>query len=195
MRTLFALTIFTLMITGCDSLFDIRPVEEPEQHTSSQWQPPTTPKQVLTNMENAVLEQNADNFMRCLSDSTAGEKPFRFVPDHETLANYPQVFADWSRADEKRVFQEMESNVPRDSLYQLVFSDKSEQYETSDSAQVEILYELRVHHTKENLPRDVSGRAIFTFSRNETQRNWVIHRWEDFKEETMPTWSELKAGF
>lgn len=184
-----------IFFIACDSLFDIRDVEAPERNTGSQWQPPTTPSQVLTNMENAVLERNADNFLRCLSDSTTGEKPFQFIPDNETLANYPQVFSQWHREDEKRVFQEMDSSVPRNSRFQLVFNDKAEAYETSDSARIEIFYTLRVHHTLETLPSDVSGRAIFLFSRNEAQRNWIIYGWQDVREEGNPTWSTFKAGF
>ncbi|MCF7804126.1 MAG: hypothetical protein K9N46_12320 [Candidatus Marinimicrobia bacterium] len=189
------ITIVLQGLSGCDALFNTRAVEPPEQTSGGQWQPPTTPEQVLTNMENAVLERNADNFIRCLSDSTAGEKPYEFIPDDETNATYSQIFQDWHLEDEKRVFQEMDKNVPRDSLFQLSFAEDAEKFETTDSARIEILYTLRVHHTLENLPRDVRGRALFTFSRNESQRNWVLHRWKDFREENAPSWSRLKAGF
>jgi len=174
-------------------MLGIRDVEPPEQRSGSSWQPPTTPEQVLGNMEQAVLERNVDNYLRCLSDSTRGNRSFRFLPDEETQSNYPGVFSDWSLEEEKRVFRGMENSVPGDSLFQLVFADQSQQVELfGDSARIEIRYTLRVHHTREDVAQQASGLSRFSLSRN-AQRNWVIHRWDDIREGEGITWSTLKA--
>lgn len=171
----------------------IRDVEPPDKQSVSSWQPPTTPEQVLENMEQAVLERNVDNYLRCLSDSTEGEQPFRFVPDEETRNVFPQVFAGWGLEEEKRVFREMENSVPTDSILQLVFDEDQERVEFTDSARIEVRYTLRVHHNRAELGRRATGRVRFALARN-AQRNWVIYRWEDFREEESMTWSELKAA-
>jgi len=169
-------------------------VEEPERVTNSRWQPPTIPEQVLTNMENAFLDRNVDNYIRCFSDSTMNEKSFQFIPDAESNVASPQTFANWSLTDERRVFQEMANSVPKDSLFQLAFDQKNEVIVTGDSAWIEVLYSLRVHHTKENIPQNTMGQARFSLWRN-SQRNWVIYQWMDLRENKSPTWSDLKAAF
>ncbi len=184
--------ICAALLAGCDPILGTRDVEPPDKQTGGSWQPPTTPEQVLENMEQAVLERNADNYIRCLSDSTQGDRSFRFVPDEETRNVYPGVFDDWDLQEEKRVFREMENSVPTDSILQLVFAEERERVEFTDSARIEVRYTLRAHHTRTEMDREATGRARFTFARND-QRNWVIYRWEDYRDEERMTWSQLKA--
>lgn len=189
--------IFILVIVGlagCDQLLSTRSVEPPERLANSRWQPPTIPEQVLTNMENAFLDRNVDNYIRCFSDSTMNEKSFQFIPDAESDIASPQTFANWFLTDERRVFQEMANSVPKDSLFQLAFDKKNEVVVTGDSAWIEVLYSLRVHHTKENIPQNAMGQARFSMWQN-SQRNWVIYQWIDLRENKSATWSDLKAAF
>ncbi len=186
--------VIILSVVGCNNILGTRPVQPPERVTNSRWQPPTIPEQVLTNMENAFLDRNVDNYMRCFSDSTMNEKPFQFIPDAESNFASPQTFSDWSLKDERRVFQEMASSVPKDSLFQLSFDQKNEIVVTGDSAWIDVLYELRIHHTKNNVPQTASGQARFSLWQN-SQRNWVIYQWTDLRQDKSACWSDLKAAF
>jgi len=183
-----------LLLAGCDSIFSTRPVQPPERISNSRWEPATTPEQVLTNMENTFLDRNPDNYVRSLSDSTAGERPFRFIPDAESDLVTPQTFKGWSVADERRVFQEMTSSVPGDSLFQLAYGDNPEVIVTGDTAWIDVDYTLRIHHTKSAIPRRAQGQARFSLCRN-SQRNWVIYEWMDVRQDKYATWSDLKAAF
>jgi len=181
--------IFILVIVGlvgCDKILSTRSVEEPERVTNSRWQPPTIPEQVLTNMENAFLDRNVDNYIRCFSDSTMNEKSFQFIPDAESDIASPQTFANWFLTDERRVFQEMASNVPKDSLFQLSFGESPEVVVTADTAWIEVDYKLHIHHMKSAIPRQAEGQSRFWLYRND-QRNWIIYEWMDVRNDKNAT--------
>ena len=197
----YLLLILSILFFGCDSLFGTREAEDPDENVGrSLWQQPTSPDIVLENMSNAFLERNADNYMRCLTDSSNSERDFVYFPDQETAINNPGAFSSWTLEDERRYINLIfsESSLPSGALALLGFEEFEEPSIPSDTATFEEIYDLDIMHRLENVPTRMKGIAKLRMAKD-FSGNWSIYRWEDLtfgsEDDTLklPTWSEMKA--
>ena len=197
----YLLLILSILFFGCDSLFGTREAEDPNENVvRSLWQQPTSPDIVLENMSNAFLERNAENYMRCLTDSSSSERVFIYIPDQETAINNPGAFDNWTLEDERRYINLLfsESSLPSGALALLGFEEFEEPSIPSDTATFEEVYDLDINHRLENVPTRMKGIARLRMA-NDFDGNWSIYRWEDLtfssEDDTLklPTWSEMKA--
>lgn len=166
---------------------------QPPQKTVSNYIPPITPEMVFDNMRFAILERNAENYMRSFVDTTRSEKKFEFVPDQGVAAANPGVFQNWSLSEERLYITLLFQATPADSLHELRF-DEPRVEEGATTATFTQNYQLIMLHTRqgEGIPVLVKGQAKFWLEKNHTG-DWAIYRWEDFTNGVDATWSKLKA--
>src|SRR3990172_972100 len=136
--------ILLLLTTACESPFTTREPEKPETNYSN-YSNPSSPQIVFINMQNAIIERNAENYIRSFIDSTRSAKRFEFIPDQAVAAAQPGTFDFWSLENERQYLVQMFQATPADSTIRLVF-DVVERTETSDNATFIQNYTLVVRH-------------------------------------------------
>lgn len=183
--------ILALIFITCTNPFSTREPEEPGQSGQS-WIPPRRPEFVLQNLTNAILEQNLENYLRSLSDSSRGGRPFRYIPDEGVARESPGAFVDWGIANERAYFSQLRALTPADSLHFLVLQDVQTTVSGDSAIYVED-YTLTIRHMQQNqgVPAVTSGQAKFWLG-VDTFGDWAIYRWEDRARGGEPTWSVLK---
>jgi hypothetical protein len=147
-------------------------------------------------MRNAIVGKSVDNYLRCLSDGSAGRPPFTFVPDQGVASLNPGFFDRWSIVSEENYLRQLFAVVPEDSLHKLEFSLVSEN-SFPDSAVVVEDYVLTMHHTLRDpsYPRQAQGQAEFRLRLDAQSGYWYIWRWSDTGTGQGPSWSTFKAVF
>jgi len=184
-----------LIVYACENPFQTRTPEPPTQSRGT-FITPLTPEAVITNLRNAVVEQNLVNYLRSLADPSRGGT-FRFLADPAVENSRPDLFANWGLEDEERYFGHLSASavLPPDSTRVLIFTAQPPTT-LGDSAIFIEDYRLNVHHTDQanGTPVRYAGRARFILRRDNLGQ-WAIHRWSDFSTGSTPTWSALKASF
>lgn len=178
----------------CTNPFATREPEAPREGSLT-FIPPRTPEVVLINLRNAVLEQNLENYLRCLGDSTRLPRGYKFVADAGVASENPGLFERWSKENETRYFSQLRALIPPDSLHILNLQTvQSTQF--PDSALFVENYTLTVRHTQQDrgIPAVVTGQARFLMG-VDSFGDWAIYRWEDVAVGDAPTWSTLKAVY
>lgn len=186
------LTLLLAAVTACTNPFALREPESPIDAQST-WVPPLGPEQLMVNFRNAVMEKNVDHYVRCLADAAQDSRRFRFEPDPEVAANYPNVFAAWSRETEETVMQQTFSIVPGDSSSLLSFPEDVRQVMASDSAIFVRRYRLELQHTRDGLASVYEGLGEFRMAPDQGGE-WSIYHWIDNRVGDSPSWSHLKAS-
>ena len=184
--------IFILLV-ACDSLFSTREPEPPEDPRSP-WIPPLSPEQVLMNLQNAVYDQNVENYIRCLVNASFSQRRYNFEPDPEVATNYPEVFQEWDVSKEEAVIQQAFSLLPSDSTSTLLFTEDIREVIAADSAVMVKRYQLEFHHIQSTLP-SVYGGHMELWMAPDQRGEWSIYRWIDNGTAGFPSWSLLKAAF
>jgi hypothetical protein len=187
-----------LVLVGCGALvvscgiFEPRTPEEPTE-SGLNFRPATTPEIAVNNLQNAIDQKNAENYISCFSDPLKGGAPFVFVPSADASAQYPSVMLTWSYAQEDAYFRNLIAKTSAGS-----FSNLSLQLENSivgtDSVLYTYQYTLIVEHTEPGFPTTAKGTLQFALSAD-AANIWSIHRWVDFQTEDAVTWSMFKGKF
>ncbi len=183
-----------LLMLQCTNPFETRAPAAPDAGRLS-WIPPRRPEIVLENLRNAILEQNVENYLRCLSDTSRQPKRFQFIADPLVASENPGIFENWTRDNERAYFSQIRALVPQDSLHFLTLVPvQTTQF--ADSALFVQNYTLTLRHTQQaqGVPGVVSGQARFWMGVDEFG-DWAIYRWEDRALGNQSTWSVLKAIF
>jgi hypothetical protein len=185
------LVLLAVLISGC-GLFGLRDVEIPTEPRST-FTPPTTPDIVLSNLSNAIIDKDINNYIQCIVDTSSTAKRFVYTADISSQIQYP-VFQNWQTVNEKNYFYNLLSltNVQSTSLL-FVTNVITNTY--SDSAIYDMEYLVRFDHQKTNVAKTLTGKLRFILVVN-TKNLWAISRWIDFKAvDSDTTWSVLKANF
>jgi hypothetical protein len=182
-----------LASAGCRNPFALRKPEPPELARST-WTQPLHPEDVLDNLRSAVLERNADHFLKCLADPAFSSRDYRFEPDPGTAAVHPDVFSSWSREREESVMRQAFALVPEDSVCFLDWSETVRVFIAADSAVFVYRYRLDIPHGQSAPARRFEGLAEFRLA-EDGRGEWSIYRWADNAESGIPSWSALKAYF
>jgi hypothetical protein len=183
--------LLVAFLSACQNPFDTRKPETPIV-TRSSWVQPLSPDKVLTNLQNAFLERNTENAIRCLADPTYSTRIFRFDPNPETASNHPGVFMDWGIEKEKAVLQQIFSMVPADSTCMLTWTKILREIASQDTAIMVRQYRLEIHHKPSTLSTLYEGHAEFRLA-SDQRGEWMIYRWTDNSIAGSVPWSELKA--
>jgi len=186
--------VFLLILhwAACENPFHVRDPEQPEG-PSSGWQHPDSHTTVLMNLQQSILNRNVNNYMNCLVSPENEIRPFVFVPDPEVRANYPEVFAGWTRTSEESFVRSLFSHIPDDSSASLSFTDEGLEIITSDSTIIVRQYRLIVEHDMMDLAHVFEGQVEF-WLREDSRSWWVIYYWADNHISGLPSWSNLKAA-
>lgn len=185
-KTIAALLAGPLLLAGC---FQLR---EPEPATGvSEWIQPTSVDILLSNFTTAVQNLNAGNYER----SFVGAR-YRFVPDATSAGSTPALFANWSVTEELNYFNSLRRRTPTTtaSPNSLLFSNRRDNFYTTDSAEVSANYQLRIAQTDTAFhARLLEGniRLLVRFRNNE----WKIAGWTDQRTSTSACWTDLKKYF
>lgn len=183
-----------LIVCACENPFQTRTPEPPTQSRGT-FITPLTPEAVITNLRNAVVEQNLVNYSRSLADPTRGGT-FRYQADPAVENSRPDLFANWGLEKELDYFNQLSSVLPRDSVRTLNFTESSNTPPLSDSTIFTANYQLNIRHTQQasGVAIRYAGQARFILKRDNLGE-WAIYRWSDFSTGATPTWSALKANF
>ena len=174
--------------SGCD-LFRTRPTQPPLD-TGSPWKPPYSAAQVLLNMNQALTEMNAQNYLRSFFGPDDGDLGFLFKPN-SNAGGWP-LSTPWGYAEESQTIQYLFTIMMPDDPPFLVFGEGTEfTFGNLDSVRLTRPYNLQVHTSDPTLPQEVSGVSDFYLAPTSTGY-WAIYRWEDI--EGYPSWTDLKAG-
>jgi hypothetical protein len=192
MQTLLIVMISaTLCLAACD-LFQTRD-PEPPSNTTSTFNPPVNADIVVQNLNHAVIEANVDNYIRCLTSTTA-TRSFEFVPSTDVALTYASIFQEWTTDDERIYFRNL--GTPSQGVPFLSFENQKLVFSSSDSVIYNMDYQLFYPHQSTLEPQFVRGNMQIHLGKDE-QGRWSIYRWHDskFPQDTMQTWSYLKAKF
>lgn len=192
MKRFILILLFSVVFISCEGLFSTREAEPPETQRST-WEAPFSPDMVLDNLRNAVLERNVDNFIRCLVDTSYGNRSYLFSPAEEILSTHPELFKMWNKANEQLVMQQVYSILPEDSLVYLQYPVEVRDIVSADSAVYDRQYHLEIHHINASLPTVYEGRMELWIAPGETGE-WAIYRWIDYSATDFASWSFLKAS-
>ncbi len=196
MKKLFYILFLLLLFQSCN-WFSTRTPEEPDTGRSS-YQPPTSADIVISNILNAVKEKNTDNYIACLSDSSAGSiSLFEFRPAAEAYAIYTGIFDFWGINSERQYFVSAVSAIETEIYPIFVLNNSKFEILLPDSAVYVSDYYLDIEHNAEAIPTVFSGTMRLTI-KPATSGLWAVCRWIDTKKnnDTIDnTWSEMKAMF
>ena len=185
------LILLAVLFGGC-GLFGLRDVETPTEPRST-FVPPTTPDIVLSNLSNAIIDKDINNYLQCIVDTSTTTKRFSYSADISSQIQYP-VFQNWQTVNEKNYFYNLLSLTSAQSTSLLFFSNVTTNT-YSDSAIYDMEYLLRFDHQKTNVAKTLTGKLRFIMVVN-SKNLWAISRWIDFKAvDSDTTWSVLKANF
>jgi len=185
------LVLLAVLISGC-GLFGLRDVETPTEPRST-FTPPTTPDIVLSNLSNAIIDKDINNYIQCIVDTSSTAKRFVYTADISSQIQYP-VFQNWQTVNERNYFYNLLSLTNAQST-SLLFVTNVITNTYSDSAIYDMEYLVRFDHQKTNVAKTLTGKLRFIMVVN-TKNLWAISRWIDFKAvDSDTTWSVLKANF
>lgn len=191
----FHFTFLLLVIVGggCE-LFTTRDPQAPLGSNGEGWNLPLTPRDVLSNMENAIGRRSDVDYMHSFSSTDAGLPDYAFIADPQAIADNPGRFENWGFAEETRYAQTLfnPANLPLDSLSTVTFNVSQERV-IGDSARINAGYSLHLGHLR-TAPRSMEGQLEFNLLRG-NDGGWYIQRWSDLRTGGDACWSDLKAKF
>lgn len=180
-----------LSLSGC-GIFETRTPQPPGQ-SRTDFIPPTSPDIVISNLKSSISDQNVDNYVACLSDTSFGGARFEFVPPVDVIGQYRSIFVDWSVNSERSYFNNLKVQTSGSATATLTLSSESMTFQ-GDSAIYNANYVLFWPHKVAGIPQEARGNLQF-FLGVDRNRNWSIYRWIDSRVGNNFTWSELKARF
>ncbi|ACY47611.1 hypothetical protein [Rhodothermus marinus] len=173
-------------LLGCD-LFTPREPEAPVAESGTFLQP-DTPERVVENLQAAIAERNAGNYVRSLAED------FAFVPTASAQSRDPALWAGWNRAREEQYFTAMVAAVTPSATPQLQLSNQTASFESESRYVLEATYRLTVPHTRPDAPTIVEGRLVWEIVQQPSGL-WALSRWTDRQQGETPSWSDLKRAF
>ncbi len=190
----FIITFFMIGGIECKTPFSTRE-PEPPKNSQSTWIQPTSPSYVIINLKKAISEKNANNYLRCLADSSTAPRSFIYLPDAAVNAANPNLFEKWDKEKERNYLNQLLVYLPKDCTSTVEFQLKSENT-FQDSIILTQDYTLIVAHKQQQqgCPKYMKGQAEVRLIRS-SEDLWYIHRWSDYATGDQPTWSALRAFF
>jgi hypothetical protein len=173
-------------LLGCD-LFSTRPPEPPIQEGGTFLQP-DTPERVVENLQAAIAERNAGNYVRSLAED------FTFVPTSSAEARDPALWASWGRSSEEQYFSALVAAITPLAVPQLQLTASTRRFEGATRYVLEATYRLTVPHTRPDAPTFVEGRLFWEITQ-QPNGLWALTRWTDRQQGEVPSWSDLKRAF
>ncbi|MFC1568914.1 hypothetical protein ACFL4L_01645 [bacterium] len=191
MRNSIIIASLAVCMMACENPFSTRRTEAPNT-SQSQWIPPHTPEDVITNLVFAIQERNSENYMRCFMDDPESSHAFHFEPDPEAAALYPYL-SQWTWAQEENMIQETFALVSQDSSLSLQFPTVIRDVISADSAAIVRQYRWVIHHNDASLPKELEGQVEMRMAEGAVGE-WGIYQWIDYSISDLPSASIWKAA-
>ncbi len=183
--------LFGIVILNSCELLQTRNAEKPVSQRSD-FIVATTPQQLFKNLQDAFREKILRNYEVCFVDTSFLKKKYVFIPSAGSIVKY-NILSDWDIDAEKQYFTNLISKVKeKDAIVLNLFNE--ENTSQGDSAQYVFDYKISFPVDDPNIPNEYEGSAQFTINLD-ANNQWVITKWQDFKKENFPSWSELKGRF
>jgi hypothetical protein len=181
----------SILSSGC-GLFEPRDPESPSQ-SSLNYSPPTDPMVVIANLQSAVEQKNAANYMACIVDPAKTGQDFIFLPAANAMADYGTALRNWTRSEEESYFKNLIARKTTSAFSSLTLSLKSSSV-YADSVIYSYEYTFVFEHSDATFPRTAKGVLWFTL-RPDNSNFWAIYRWTDFATLETISWSQFKGKF
>lgn len=184
--------VAALAIASCDT-FLTRVAEEPEGE-ATQYVVPQEPVDVLSNLENAVRDQDTEIYAGLFAED------FVFIADPSDVIEvenfYPGAFDNWDIEVETDVGEKI-LDQSRTTISGVDFTAETLVGETDSTYEVLKDYQLYLRRGAYESFDIYIGTALFSM-RVESDGLWYIHRWEDARRDTgivadKDTWGKLKG--
>lgn len=185
-RLCYSWLLVLIGLLGCD-VFAPRKPEAPVAASGTFLQL-DTPERVVENLQAAIAERNAGNYVRSLAEA------FTFVPTATAQSRDPALWIGWSRAREEQYFTAMIAAVTPSTTPQLQLTNQTTSFESTSRYVLEASYRLSVPHTRPDVPTFVEGRLIWEITQ-QSNGLWALERWTDRQQGETPSWSDLKRAF
>ena len=176
-----------LALLALPACFQLR---EPEPAaTASEWIQPTQIDILLANFTTAMQSVNVGNYERTFSGPD-----YRFVPDPTSAGSSPALFANWSVPEETTYFSSLRRRTPVNTNNTLILSGRRDQLYTTDSAEVSVLYQLRITQLDTAFHAGLlQGNLRLILRRRNNE--WRIVAWRDQRTSPALCWTDLKKYF
>ncbi len=177
MRTRLLLALLVpVLVSGC--LFEPREAEPPSTQDAIEYVPRTSPRNVWTNCELALTNADGTGWENAVHES------FLYVPDSQTLSQYPGVFATpWGKAREMTFVNAWFSNRPIIQA-NLLDEEISVPDGSGGRAEWDIIYYLNVTDRQTGSLAKYRARATLVFELKGTY--WFLTYWRDESGESDP---------
>jgi len=182
---------FVFTSAGC-GLFEPRDPEDPSQSSLS-FEPPTEPSIVISNLQSAIEQKNAANYINCFADETKGHPAFVFTPSPEAAALYTAAFDNWTLEHEQSYFLNLVARSNAQAFASLSLTSKGSTV-SADSVVYSYDYILVFEHSESGFAKTARGTLQFTL-RVSQSNFWMIQRWMDFSTTSDVSWSHFKGKF
>ncbi len=194
----YILVFFCIVALQSCSWFATRIPEDPSS-SGLGFKPPTTPDIVVSNLQNAFSDNNAENYVLCFTDTSINKNlTFQFSPSAEANARYSDLFAKWNTNNERTAFLSMVSRLEQNSKLLLTLSNSRFDILLPDSAVYVSDYLVSVPTVVTAFEKNYVGSMRLTISQIGNGL-WGISRWIDSRnpgiDSTLSTWSILKGQF
>lgn len=183
------LLFFTLSFFGCD-LFQTRTAQPPNQPRSD-YQPPATVDDLISNFKNAIVDLNTQNYVASFSDSNFTAQIYHFYASNQALSLYPALSDNWGVQKEMQYFNSLTTKVKSNAKITISLNEISRNT-LADSVIYTASYVLNIPFSDPNTPEDYQGDLTFKMVRD-SRSFWVIYSWQDNKNTNLPSWSDLKG--
>ncbi len=186
---LFFLITLAVLFNGCN-LFSTRSAEPPSQPRAD-YQQPVTPDALISNLVNSLKDKNVENYISCLADYSFTKRVFTFSASSGAISQFPSLSENWGIKNEEQYFNNMISKVPQGVPVTLTLTNESYSPQ-GDSLVYTASYNLNVPTNDPSLPENYQGDLRFNMIRD-SRAIWSIYYWQDSKNSSQPSWSELKG--
>ncbi len=190
MKYLISILIILIFLVACE-LFTPRDSEPPiDTSDPYAWKPPTSPEMVLENLSSAFPAHKLNYHLDVLSNNPETGTVFVFYPDEGVAAS---LQPGWGYMEEESFITKLFQSLNKTGLQRLEWQDEllspfEDRYEVIADYELTLSYiESQTH-----LPSQLTGQATLTIVQN-ADLLYEITTWKDFKSDTLPCWSDLKA--
>ncbi|PJB00023.1 MAG: hypothetical protein CO128_01705 [Ignavibacteriales bacterium CG_4_9_14_3_um_filter_30_11] len=183
------LILTLLFVSGCD-IFSTRDAESPSQSRSN-YQTPVTPDLLIQNLINSLTDKNLENYLSSFSDPNFTSKIFTFSASSSAISQFPSLANNWGVRNEEQYFNNLISKVASDQPITLNLSNVSSSPQ-GDSLFYTASYFINIAPISSDIQSNYQGELRFNMIRD-SRAIWTIYFWQDTKNSSLPSWSELKG--
>lgn len=185
----YSLILCCLFMVSCD-IFETRDSAPPATPRSG-GQIATSSEQLLSNFFASVRQKNADNYTANFSDSITSGIEYTFIPSSNAYGTYPVFLSAWGKREEERYFKNFISDLSASSNITVsLFDSSTTKY--GDSVLYIVQYSLIIPSENGAQPLNYSGEMRLRM-RVGNNLIWKIYHWEDYKNTSGLSWSDLKG--